>query len=344
TVPRRPGGPRRSEPAAGALPAGRSPVERAEPAARALPAGRSPVQRAEPAARALPAGRTPVELLVTAAELLAALPGGSLLPGGSPPDRFRRWCEGVTVVAGDRERFAEHWERHNERALRRAGPLWVALGDSAAQGLGAWHPDGGYVSQACAELRRRTGEPWRVVNWSRSGATTADLLVDQLPRLAELPRPPDLVTCGTGANDLLRYPLPRVRALFRSLLAEVPDTAVILDVPLPHGRWGVGPLAAPYVARLNTTIHAAAAARGLPVAYVSQHFTRPWAGKFGPDDFHPNQDGYRLWSDAVLAAVPPARGVPDSHPATLPAAPPDDGPVSPAVTHHQRLRAVGDAW
>lgn len=245
-----------------------------------------------------PARRSWTDLVLAAAEVAAAMPA---FPG--PPGRFRGWCVGVSEVAADRARFAEHWERHNERALRRAGPLWVALGDSAAQGLGAWHPEGGYVSQAVAELRRRTGDPWRVVNWSRSGATTADLLADQLPRLAGLGCTPDLVTCGTGTNDLLRYPLPTVRSHFRTLIERVPDSTVVLDLPIPYQRWGVGPLAAPLVVALNATIHQLAAERGLPVAHVSSHFTRPWQGRFGPDNFHPNQDGYRLWTDAVLAAA-----------------------------------------
>jgi acyl-CoA thioesterase-1 len=253
--------------------------------------------------------RSLTDLLIGATGVVAGVPA---LPG--PLDRFRRWCEGVSVVAADRARFAEHWERHNERALRRAGPLWVALGDSAAQGLGAWHPEGGYVSQALAELRRRTGDPWRVVNWSRSGATSADVLADQLPRLDSLDRAPDLVTIGTGTNDLMRYPLPRVRSLFRELIDRAPESTVVLDVPVPYARWwGLGPVTAPLVVRLNTFIRAESARRGLPVAAVSTHFTRPWQGRFGPDDFHPNQDGYRLWAEAVLAAarfVPAVAGLP----------------------------------
>ena len=35
------------------------------------------------------------------------------------------------------------------------GPLWVVLGDSTAQGLGAPTPDGGYVGQVLAGLREQ---------------------------------------------------------------------------------------------------------------------------------------------------------------------------------------------
>ena len=40
--------------------------------------------------------------------------------------------------------------RHNEPALAADGPLWVVLGDSTAQGLGASSPLHGYVGQVLA--------------------------------------------------------------------------------------------------------------------------------------------------------------------------------------------------
>jgi acyl-CoA thioesterase I len=244
-------------------------------------------------------GRSWVDLLVGAARLVGAAPK---LPGRA--GRFARWCEGIGAVAAARSRFTEHWRRHNAAALAARGPLWVALGDSAAQGLGADHPGGGYVGQMLADLRRRTRRPWRVVNLSRSGATAAEVIEEQLPRLRRLPQQPELVTIGTGTNDLMRRPLPRVRAMFRSMIAAAPRNTVILDVPLPYGRWfGLGPATAPLVRRLNAFIRAESGRRGLPVAAISEHVTRPWKGRFAPDDFHPNQAGYRLWADAVLTAA-----------------------------------------
>jgi lysophospholipase L1-like esterase len=180
----------------------------------------------------------------------------------------------------------------------------VALGDSAAQGLGAAHPQEGYVGQAHADLVHRTGQPWRVLNLSCSGATIPDVLGGQLARLADLPRAPALVTCGVGVNDLFRTPLPKVRAQLRTLIDALPGNAVMLDIPLPRGRWRIGRLAVPLVARANSAIYAAARARRLPVAYVSSQFTAPWGGKFGPDDFHPNEAGYRDWCRALVQSVP----------------------------------------
>jgi acyl-CoA thioesterase I len=256
--------------------------------------------------------RSWVDLVVSVARVAGAVPA---IPG--PVGRFTRWFKGVSVVAGARHRFTEHWARHNAAALTGKGPLWVALGDSAAQGLGADHPHGGYVGQVLADLRRRTRQPWRVVNLSRSGATAADVLSEQLPLLEQLPAEPDLVTIGTGTNDLMRRPLPRVRGVFRAMIARAPRNTVILDVPLPHERWfGLGPATLPLVRRLNAFIRAESRRHGLPVAAISKHFTRPWAGRFAPDDFHPNQAGYRLWADAVLIAASKLPTV-DARPSTV---------------------------
>jgi hypothetical protein len=48
----------------------------------------------------------------------------------------------------------EWWDAQNERARHATGPLWIALGDSIAQGIGATAPDRGYVGQLLECLSR----------------------------------------------------------------------------------------------------------------------------------------------------------------------------------------------
>lgn len=217
---------------------------------------------------------------------------------------IRRWCNGVAAVRTQARSFADYWGEHNQRALAASGPLWVVLGDSTAQGLGASTPLHGYVGQAHAELVRQTGEPWRVVNLSRAGALASSVLVRQLPQLSELPAA-DLVTCGIGSNDILSTPSRRLSDTVRTLIACLPDHAVVLDLPLPDKFWVVAGILTPRVARVNRTIDAAAMARGLRVAYLSRHFTPPWTGKFATDRFHPSDLGYRIQAKAVLEAILP---------------------------------------
>src|ERR1700722_15083074 len=222
--------------------------------------------------------RSPVEIVANMASYVTRTPVADLsgLRGGW----FGRWTDGVVAMRGD----------------------CVAFGDSTAQGLGAPGPESGYVGQVLAELRERTGQSWRVLNLSTSGALIRDVLQYQVPRL---PAAPDLVTCGIGANDILYTAPSRLFADLRTLIATLPEQTVVLDLPLPGGLWGVlGRFSVPYVARINCTIHQAAQARGLPVAEVSTHFRPPWPGKFASDYFHPSQAGYRDWARALLAALP----------------------------------------
>jgi acyl-CoA thioesterase I len=257
--------------------------------------------------------RSPVEIVASMGTYMTRTQAAEW--SGLRAGPFGRWADGVTAMREDCVAFASHWQTHNERVLGRYqagefgeasgacefGPLWVVLGDSTAQGLGAPAPDAGYVGQVLEVLRRRSALPWRVLNLSVSGALIRDVLTGQLPRL---PASVDLVTCGVGTNDILYTGPGKLFSDLRALLAAVPDHTVMLDLPLPTGCWGLlGRASVPYVARINRTIHEVAAARCLPVAEVSAHFVRPWTGKFASDCFHPSQDGYRDWTRALLAAI-----------------------------------------
>lgn len=256
--------------------------------------------------------KSPVEIFATAASVLTRSPYAEV--SGLRAGKFGRWTDGVTAMREDCIAFAAYWHAHNDRVLHeleagtkagtKPGPLWVALGDSTAQGLGAPGPRGGYVGQALQQLRRRTGQHWRVINLSVSGALIRDVLGEQIP---QLPQAPDLVTCGVGANDILYSAPGKLFSDMRALLAAVPERTVMLDLPLPAGFWWlVGRMSVPYITRINRVIYEVAKDRGLPVAEVSGQFIPPWPGKFSSDSFHPSQDGYRDWTRALLAALPAA--------------------------------------
>jgi acyl-CoA thioesterase I len=252
--------------------------------------------------------KSPVEIVADAASVVTRSPYAEFT--GIRAGKLGRWTDGVAAMRSDRRTFASYWAAHNDQVRQEranesasADPLWVVLGDSTAQGLGAPGPKGGYVGQALTQLRRTTGQHWRVINLSVSGALTRDVLAEQIPLLAD--ERPDLVTCGAGVNDILFSPPAKVFADLKELLAAVPDNTVLLDLPLLTGFWGiVGRISVPYISRMNRVIHEVALQRDLPVAEVSAHFTPPWAGKFSCDNFHPSQDGYRDWTRALLAAVP----------------------------------------
>jgi acyl-CoA thioesterase-1 len=245
--------------------------------------------------------RSPVEVVATMGTYLTRTHAAEV--SGLRAGPFGRWADGVTAMRADCVAFAYHWQLHNEQVLRdaQAGPLWVVLGDSTAQGLGAPSPEYGYVGQTLDALRRHTGLPWRVLNLSASGSLMRDVLENQLPLL---PASADLVSCGIGINDVLYTGPSKLFGNLRALLAAVPDHTVMLDLPVPAGYAGLlGWASRPYVVRINRTLHQVANARGLPVARVSTNFLPPWTGKFASDCFHPSQDGYRDWTRALLAVI-----------------------------------------
>jgi acyl-CoA thioesterase-1 len=264
------------------------------------------------------ARKSPIEIFATAASVVTHSSYAEAT--GVRTGRLGRWTDGVALLRGDRVSFGAYWDAHNERvrrerAAQRPGdrdPLWIVLGDSTAQGLGAPSPRDGYVGQTLRHLQRTTGRPWQVINLAVSGSLIRDVLARQLPRLAAEDDQPDLVTCGTGVNDILFSAPARLFADLRTLLAAVPEGTILLDLPLPTGFWWiVGRMSVPYLTRINRVIHEVAAERSLPVAEISAQFVAPWAGKFACDNFHPSQDGYRDWTRALLAAIPDRAALPD---------------------------------
>ena len=191
--------------------------------------------------------------------------------------------------------YAAAWREANERDRAADGPLWVVLGDSAAQGVGAGSHDAGYVGQVRAALTDRDATPWRVLNLSRSGARAADVLAEQLPALTALDAAPDLVTCLVGGNDLLRTPVRRLREELRLIMAGLPPGAVIGTLPQGLAAWRAR--------QVNDVIRAEAPGHDLRVADLWATTGPPWQGKYARDNFHPNDRGYEDWTRAVLGAL-----------------------------------------
>lgn len=203
---------------------------------------------------------------------------------------------GLRQVHAQVGRYASAWEDANGRDLATAGPLWVVLGDSTAQGIGAPSWDTGYVGQLRRALDEGSGNPWRVLNVSKSGARAADVDDRQLALLTALPTAADLVTCAIGANDIVRRtPTDELEATFRRIFGRLPANAVVAT--LPKG------LHAERTEAINRYIRAEAPRAGLVVADVWAHTGPPWHGKLAADGFHPGALGYTDWAAAFAEAL-----------------------------------------
>lgn len=203
-----------------------------------------------------------------------------------------RWLRVATSPA----RYRLHWKR---RELRR-GPLrYVALGDSLTQGIGASEPERGYVGLLAARLERATGRRVEVINLADCGVMAHDVLHRQLPVLAALDPPPELVTITIGTNDAGRVPPQRLRAVFHELCRQLPAGALVADVPRLHrGRRATAALEAAAVLRSVLAGHPQLVAVGLDEPTRATGLAHRSA-----DLFHPNDRGHQLYAEVFWAAL-----------------------------------------
>ncbi|WP_353816129.1 SGNH/GDSL hydrolase family protein [Agromyces sp. SYSU T00266] len=178
--------------------------------------------------------------------------------------------------------------------------LYVALGDSAAQGIGASRPDHSYVGLLARLIRDTTMRTVRVVNLSVSGATTTLAVQDQLPKLAKFR--PDVMTVSIGANDIAKWDPVAFERNLREIFAAVPPHALVADLPFfyfPHNERKV--------AVANLLLRRVAAEFDLEVVRLHRETrVRGWRRiftHFANDWFHPNDHGYQVWADAFRPAL-----------------------------------------
>ncbi|RKR75685.1 SGNH/GDSL hydrolase family protein [Frondihabitans australicus] len=193
-----------------------------------------------------------------------------------------------------------HSKWWRDRFSRDGALQYVALGDSAAQGIGASKPWRSYVGRIAGHIRRTTHGTLAVKNLSVSGATTHLCKIDQVPRLADYPA--DVVTVAIGANDIAGFEPKRFERNLRAIYKALPSHAIVADLPFM-----VLPEHEKKVAVANEIVRRVAGDYGLVVAPL--YATTRRQGYLGTlrhsagDLFHPNDDGYRVWAAAFYPAI-----------------------------------------
>ena len=221
-----------------------------------------------------------------------------------------RLVPGIAQIVASLQPTAEYWTERNRVALSGHGPVWLALGDSTAQGIGADRPIDGWVG--CLERQLvESGRNLRLINLSESGARCNDVATTQLDAfdaIVALHGPPALVTIAIGANDVFRSPTLRgVAGHLEQIGERVPPGTVIASVPQ-------APIS--IVARVaNHLIRSTAARHQLTVADITQTFCAPYRGRLASDRFHPNGRGHSEWAEAFARAI----GLPSVKHRTAPA-------------------------
>lgn len=198
--------------------------------------------------------------------------------------------------------------------------FYAALGDSTGAGVGA-RSGKGYVARLFERIEHvRPGS--RLLNLCVSGAETADVLRDQIPRLTRSAvARPTLFTLGIGINDighdvLLETFAANYNEIVRRMKETAPDAPIVLsNIPdiahapaLPaYMREAVAARIAEFNAHIQTVaeqedvrlvdVHA----KGVEVISQRPDF-------FSADGFHPSDVGYEFWAETMWGAIAEAMG------------------------------------
>jgi acyl-CoA thioesterase-1 len=198
-------------------------------------------------------------------------------------------------------RYKNYWNKNNEQTAQAGELTYVALGDSAAQGVGATSPAKGYVGLIAKELESQKGQPLHTLNFSKSGARIKDVLDTQLPKYQALNLDQKhILTIEIGANDIVRSEIPQFEKEMDELMSKLPKYAVMSDMPSFQGsRY------AKYESKVNQAneiMNRLAKKHHLKLAKLNEHTHQNHSLKvFAADFFHPSNHGYEVnWLPAFM--------------------------------------------
>ena len=198
-------------------------------------------------------------------------------------------------------------------ADRDAAVMYVALGDSTVEGVGASRPELNYVSRLHARLREVYRNA-RMVNLGVGGATSVDVLSRQLERAVALM--PDLVTMSVGPNDITeRVPLAdytrNVDTIFGRLVADTPAVIVVNLLPdlavTPRFRGhDAEALVGQRSVEFNAALARLAKKHGVHLVDLYEASRREVPNRpelMAGDGYHPSDIGYGRWAELMWDAV-----------------------------------------
>ena len=206
-------------------------------------------------------------------------------------------------------------ERDRPRRLpkdRGAAVTYVALGDSTVYGMGASSREKNYVSRLHVRLRSVYPQA-QMTNLGVSGATSADVMRDQLQRAVALH--PDLVTLSIGPNDItqgrdVQQFERNIETIFDTLSRDtravvvanlMPDMAVAPRFKGPE-KTAVGR----QTILFNEALERKGRQYGVEIVDLyapSQQEVPNHPELVASDDYHPSDEGYARWAELMWRGV-----------------------------------------
>jgi acyl-CoA thioesterase-1 len=199
--------------------------------------------------------------------------------------------------------YKTYWNHQAAQTAPDNALYYVALGDSAAQGIGASSPQKGYVGLITIALGQSANRPVHVINLSVTGARTKDVITTQIPELQKLKLPKDaVITVEIGANDMVDAFNPETfRVNLETIYAKLPSQTVVADIPYFGGSRFRSKET--NVKQANVIIHEVAQQYKLSVAPLHNTTSAGTGWSDAADFFHPNNRGYRNWYKAFWSVL-----------------------------------------
>lgn len=195
------------------------------------------------------------------------------------------------------------WEKNNKSFV------YVAIGDSSVEGVGASTSDRSYPGIIHQHLKL-AHKDIDYNNLGKSGARIKDVLDKQLPKTLDLA--PQLITISIGANDILHgTPFKEFEKDLHKLLSTlkkqtaaeivistIPDLTAAPAIP-KHLRFA----SKVFLRRINSIIRKQAKKSQVKLVDVyesSRIYTQHYPEVISSDGLHPSDFGYVIWANAII--------------------------------------------
>ena len=192
-----------------------------------------------------------------------------------------------------------------------SGPVvYVALGDSTGYGIGA--REGGYVKRLFDRINERRPTS-TLLNLCVSGATTDDLVREQLDRAVELN--PDLVTVGIGINDIghgltLEQFSKNYETILSTLKEKTHAQIVVTNIPdvssaprIPDSMRSTYQRQIDQFCKRLVEIAERHGVTIFDIYTITKDELPSHPEYFSNDGFHPSDEGYEFWATQMWPTV-----------------------------------------
>ena len=190
--------------------------------------------------------------------------------------------------------------------------VYVSLGDSTVQGLGATNQERTYPGIIYGALKETHKDAvWH--NLGRQEFRVSDVIEHRLDKAIALN--PDLITISVGANDIRYRTRARkfekdLKTLLTRLKKETKAQIVMNNIPdfsitpaVPKNLRSYTRLA---VWRFNRIISNQTKKAGVICVDLTKHmkiYAKNYPETIAPDGFHPTDFGYAIWANTILSQI-----------------------------------------